>query len=181
METGIERADEGIGTYIVGIDLGTTNCALAFANPGQGAEAPVVDFAVPQLCRAGEVAALPLLPSCLYVAGDHELPPGSLQLPWGESPRLIVGAFARWQGARVPGRLVASAKSWLCHAGVDRSAAILPWGARTEVEKISPWKPPHGSWRTWPPRGTMPIPKRPWPNRKWSSPCPRRSMKWRVA
>jgi molecular chaperone DnaK (HSP70) len=111
---------------------------VAFANPGRGADAPVADFAVPQLCRPGEVAALPLLPSCLYVAGDHELPPGSMQLPWGESPRLIVGTFARWQGARVPGRLVASAKSWLCHAGVDRSAAILPWGARAEVEKVSP-------------------------------------------
>ena len=138
METGIERADEGVESYIVGIDLGTTNCAVAFANPGQGADAPLVDFAVPQLRRAGEVTALPLLPSCLYVAGDHELPAGSMRLPWGESPRLIVGAFARWQGARVPGRLVASAKSWLSHAGVDRSAAILPWGARAEVEKISP-------------------------------------------
>ena len=138
METGIERANEGVGKYIVGIDLGTTNCALAFADPSQGEAAPVVDFAVPQLRRAGEVAALPLLPSCLYVAGDHELPPDSRQLPWGESPPLIVGAFARWQGARVPGRLVASAKSWLGHAGVDRSAAILPWGARAEVTKISP-------------------------------------------
>jgi molecular chaperone DnaK (HSP70) len=127
-----------LSSHIVGIDLGTTNCAVAFANPGQGADAPVMDFPVPQLRRAGEVAALPLLPSCLYVAGDHELPPGSTRLPWGESPRLIVGAFARWQGARVPGRLVASAKSWLCHPGVDRSAAILPWGARAEVEKISP-------------------------------------------
>jgi hypothetical protein len=98
----------------------------------------VVDFAIPQLQRPGEVATLPLLPSCLYVAGEHELPPDSTQLPWGTSPRLIAGAFARWQGARVPGRLIASAKSWLCHAGVDRSAPILPWGAPAEVAKISP-------------------------------------------
>ena len=101
-------------------------------------DSPVIDFPIPQLQRPGEVAAMPLLPSCLYVAGDHELPPGSTQLPWGESPQLIVGAFARWQGARVPGRLVASAKSWLCHAGVDRSAPILPWGAPAEVAKVSP-------------------------------------------
>jgi molecular chaperone DnaK (HSP70) len=124
--------------YIVGIDLGTTNCAVAFANTTQGADSPVVDFAIPQLQRPGEVAALPLLPSCLYVSGEHELPPDSTRLPWGESPKLIAGAFARWQGARVPGRLVASAKSWLCHAGVDRSAPILPWGAPAEVAKVSP-------------------------------------------
>jgi molecular chaperone DnaK (HSP70) len=124
--------------YIIGIDLGTTNCAVAFVDPAQGVDSPVLDFPVPQLQRPGEVAAMPLLPSCLYVAGEHELPPGSTLLPWGESPRVIVGAFARWQGARVPGRLVASAKSWLCHAGVDRSAPILPWGAPSEVAKISP-------------------------------------------
>jgi molecular chaperone DnaK (HSP70) len=124
--------------YIVGIDLGTTNCAVAFANPASGADAPVVDFAIPQLQRPGEAVALPMLPSCLYIPGEHELPPGATRLPWGESPRLVAGAFARWQGARVPGRLVASAKSWLCHAGVDRSAPILPWGAPAEVVKVSP-------------------------------------------
>jgi molecular chaperone DnaK (HSP70) len=124
--------------YIIGIDLGTTNCAVAFVDPAQGADSQVMDFPIPQLQRPGEVATLPLLPSCLYVAGEHELPPGSTHLPWGESPRLIAGAFARWQGARVPGRLVASAKSWLCHVGVDRSAPILPWGAPSDVAKISP-------------------------------------------
>jgi molecular chaperone DnaK (HSP70) len=124
--------------YIIGIDLGTTNCAVAFADPALGVDAPVIDFPIPQLQRPGEVEAEPLLPSCLYIPGEHELPPGSTALPWGESPKLVAGAFARWQGARVPGRLVASAKSWLCHAGVDRSAPILPWGAPAEVAKISP-------------------------------------------
>ena len=123
---------------IIGIDLGTTNCAVAFADPSQGAAARVEDFPVPQLQRLGEVAPRALLPSCLYVPSEHELPPGSCVLPWGESPKLIVGEFARWQGARVPGRLVASAKSWLCHTGVDRSAPILPWGAPAEVAKVSP-------------------------------------------
>ena len=79
--------------FIIGIDLGTTNCAVAFANPAQGPDAPVVDFPIPQLQRPGQVAALPLLPSCLYVSGEHELPSGSTELPWGESPRLIAGAF----------------------------------------------------------------------------------------
>ncbi len=124
--------------HIIGIDLGTTNCAMAFVAVPQNQESPVVDFPIPQLQRVGEVASRPLLPSCLYIPGEHELAPRSTDLPWGESPKPLVGEFARWQGSRVPGRLVASAKSWLCHPGVDRSAAILPWGAPAEVPKISP-------------------------------------------
>ncbi|MBI5690047.1 MAG: hsp70 family protein [Verrucomicrobia bacterium] len=125
-------------THIVGIDLGTSNCAAAYARFA-GEDAPVItDFPVPQLQRPGQVAAQALLPSCLYLPGPHELPAGANRLPWDDHPPFAVGEFARWQGARVPGRLVASAKSWLCHAGVDRSAAILPWGAPAEVSKVSP-------------------------------------------
>lgn len=124
--------------YIIGIDLGTTNCAVAFVSPDQGAGARVEDFHVPQLQRPGQVAAMPLLPSCLYIPGEHELPPGSARLPWSTEEKWITGEFARWQGARVPGRLVASAKSWLCHSGVDRTAQILPWGSPGDVAKISP-------------------------------------------
>ena len=123
--------------FIVGIDLGTTHSALASVEPRLGAAAPVVDFPVTQLVGAGEVAARPLLPSTLYVPLGAEFPPGALRLPWGEPP-LVVGELARWQGAQVPGRLIASAKSWLCHPGVDRSAPILPWAASPEVTKISP-------------------------------------------
>ena len=125
-------------SYIIGIDLGTSNCAAAFADASLGAEVAVEDFPIPQLQRPGEVVSQLLLPSSLYVPSAHELPAGSTHLPWGESPEFIVGSFARWQGTRVPGRLVASAKSWLCHAGVNRSAAILPWGAPAEVAKLSP-------------------------------------------
>ncbi|HET9450983.1 MAG TPA: Hsp70 family protein [Aggregicoccus sp.] len=132
--------------HIVGIDLGTTHCAVAAVDPSRGgASAPVEDFPVPQLVALGEVAARKLLPSCLYVPAGAELAPESLRLPWSaagaEGPAAaapIVGEFARWQGARVPGRLVASAKSWLCHPGVDRAAPILPWGAPAEVAKLSP-------------------------------------------
>src|SRR5215203_4556506 len=125
-------------THIVGIDLGTSNCAVAFARVSEGADLTVSDFTIPQLQRTAQVASQSLLPSCLYVPGEHELPAGSTTLSWGESPSLIVGEFARWQGSRVPGRLVASAKSWLCHPGVDRTAAILPWGAPADVPKVSP-------------------------------------------
>jgi hypothetical protein len=78
------------------------------------------------------------LPSARYLAGPHDVPAGALALPWAEDRREVVGEFARVQGARVPGRLVTSAKSWLAHAGVDRSAAILPWGAPEEVVRLSP-------------------------------------------
>src|SRR4051812_14688445 len=125
-------------THIVGIDLGTSNCALAYARIADGGDAAIHDFPVPQVQRPGQVAPQPLLPSCLYIPGEHELAAGATRLPWGESPPLVVGEFARWQGARVPGRLVASAKSWLSHAGVDRTAEILPWGAPAGVRKISP-------------------------------------------
>ena len=116
--------------YIVGIDLGTTNCAVAYVDT-KGRERPSADirvFEVPQLVAPGETAPRPMLPSFLYLPGPHELPPGASQLPWNEGADRIVGEFARIQGARVPGHLVASAKSWLCHPGVDREADILPWG-----------------------------------------------------
>src|SRR6218665_2476491 len=117
--------------HIVGIDLGTTHCAVASVDPSQGPGAPLRDFPVPQLVRQGEGRARPLLPSCIYVPAGHELAAGALRLPGGESGPRVVGEFARGQGARVPGRVVTSAKSWLCPPGVDRSAPILPWGAPT--------------------------------------------------
>lgn len=125
-------------TYLVGIDLGTSNCAVASIQASQGPSAEIVDLPIPQLRRLGEVTAIPLLPSCLYVAGEHELPSEATQLPWAPESKFITGEFARWQGSRVPGRLVASAKSWLCHSAVDRTAPILPWGAPTDVTKVSP-------------------------------------------
>lgn len=126
--------------YIVGIDLGTTNCAAAYVDT-KGREKPTADirlFEIPQLVAAGESAPRPMLPSFLYLPGTHELPPGATNLPWKENASVVVGEFARIQGARVPARLVASAKSWLCHPGVDREADILPWGSLPEVRRVSP-------------------------------------------
>jgi molecular chaperone DnaK (HSP70) len=126
--------------YAVGIDLGTSNTAIAFADlEAKDPGASVEIFPVPQLVAAGEATARPLLPSHLYLPGEHELPQGALSLPWDRTdPTPAVGTFARDQGARVPGRHVASAKSWLCHPSVDRTARILPWGAPPEVARLSP-------------------------------------------
>ena len=126
--------------YIVGIDLGTTNCAVGYVDT-KGRERPSAEvkvFDVPQLVAPGETAPRPMLPSFLYLPGAHELPAGAARLPWDESPSRIVGEFARVQGARVPGRLVSSAKSWLSHAGVDREADILPWAAAPDAPRLSP-------------------------------------------
>src|SRR4051812_46331757 len=126
--------------YIVGIDLGTTNCAVAYVDT-RGRDLPSADirpFDVPQLVAPGETAPRPMLPSFLYLPGPHELPPGAARLPWRHDADRIVGEFARIQGARVPAHQVSSAKSWLCHPGVDREADILPWGAPSDAKRVSP-------------------------------------------
>jgi len=123
---------------VIGIDLGTSNCAVACIDPARGTEAPVVDLPVMQAIRAGDIRPSQLLPSAIYLPHSNELPPDSYALPWDPAPSHIVGEFARWQGTRVPSRLITSAKSWLSHSGVDRTAAILPWGAPADVEKMSP-------------------------------------------
>jgi molecular chaperone DnaK (HSP70) len=127
--------------YVVGIDLGTTNSALAHVDTESASPKIEVD-AIAQLIGPGEVAGRETLPSFLYLAGEHELPPGSFRLPWhpDDAARAAVGEFARSQGAQVPGRLVASAKSWLCHPRVDRLAPILPWGeaGAAESRRVSP-------------------------------------------
>ena len=126
--------------FIIGIDLGTTNSAVAYVDT-KGRERPSADvksFPIPQLVAAGETAPRPMLPSFYYLPGPHELPPGAGDTPWEEGSDRITGEFARVQGARVPAHLVSSAKSWLCHPGVDREDAILPWGAPTEARKVSP-------------------------------------------
>ncbi len=130
---------EGFSRYLVGIDLGTTNSVVSYVDTREGTCDPprIHTFLIPQLVGEGEVQALPTLPSFLYLPGEHDLPPGSLALPWDGERLYAVGEFARIQGARIPGRLISSAKSWLCHSQVDRSAAILPWGGE-EVKKLSP-------------------------------------------
>jgi molecular chaperone DnaK (HSP70) len=122
--------------FVVGIDLGTTNSAVAFVDTQ--AAAPAIEmFAIAQLVAAGSVEARPTQPSFLYLPADAEFKPEQLALPWGAEAG-IVGEFARNHGWQVPARLVSSAKSWLSHAGVDRLSAILPWQAPAEVAKVSP-------------------------------------------
>ncbi len=127
--------------FVVGIDLGTTNCALGYVD-GE-APGPVQTLAVPQLVGPGEVAPRATLPSFLLLPTEHEVAPAAMALPWEPGARDAVGTFAQARGAELPHRLVASAKSWLSSGNVDRTAAILPWrGADRDLpeggERVSP-------------------------------------------
>ena len=126
--------------YVIGIDLGTTNSAVAYAPAGGDPDVmpPVSLFPVPQLVNPGEVRDEPLLPSFLYVPGTGDFPPGSIAVPWDEWPRYLIGTLAQKRGAEVATRLVSSAKSWLSHSGVDRTAPILPLNAPEGIQRISP-------------------------------------------
>ena len=123
---------------ILGIDLGTTNSALATGDD-DGARA----VSIAQVVGPGEVAERPTLPSFLLLPSDVEVAPAQLALPWSGPLRYAVGAFARDRGAELPHRLVSSAKSWLCNPSIDRTSQVLPFmGAQREVEfdgeRVSP-------------------------------------------
>lgn len=129
--------------FAIGIDLGTTHCALAYVDIAacDGEQTSHGVLAIPQLTAPGSVEEPPLLPSFLYLPHSDELAPGELSLPWSSTDNDVdyaVGEMARSRGATTPIRLVSSAKSWLCHSGVDRRAAILPNDAPPEVARVSP-------------------------------------------
>ena len=136
-------------SYAIGIDLGTTHCALSYVelDLSEGEDVAQHVLEVPQSTGPGQVESKPLLPSFIYLPHAGELPAGALALPWsaGSSedagPSFCVGELARQLGSKTPIRLVSSAKSWLCHPGVDRRAAILPAGLPADagdVPRISP-------------------------------------------
>src|SRR3954462_8189611 len=108
----------------IGIDLGTTNSALAYIDEREGDDRdfpPLHIFETPQLVAAGRVEARRTLPSFLFVEEGEP-----------------VGVYAREQGALVPTRLVHSAKSWLSNPDVDRTAKILPWDSPETGRVLSP-------------------------------------------
>lgn len=126
--------------FSIGIDLGTTHCALSYVEieRSDGEQVAQEILPIPQLTAAGSVEALDLLPSFLYLPHPSEMAAGDLSLPWSSEQDFAVGEMARSRGAATPIRLVSSAKSWLGHAGVDRRAAILPHDAPAEVARLSP-------------------------------------------
>jgi molecular chaperone DnaK (HSP70) len=132
-------------SYLVGIDLGTTNTVVAFCAITENLQQSAVAlYEVDQLIAPGEVVRKPLLPSFRYHPAHGQVATSDMALPWAHQPvagdieQVIIGEWARTLGAKTEGRQVASAKSWLSHQGVDRSEAILPWAGAADVEKVSP-------------------------------------------
>jgi hypothetical protein len=124
-------------SFVLGIDLGTTNSVLAYAP--LSAEQPVVELLpIPQLVAPGVVESHFSLPSFLYLAPQHEAKEKAFDLPWSKGNTVVVGELARRQSAEHPERTVVGAKSWLAHSRIDRHQPILPWGAPADVPKVSP-------------------------------------------
>ena len=123
--------------YVVGLDLGTTNSAMAFVDTLARVRR-IQTFSVPQIVAPGVVESRETLPSFHYQPATGEFAAEALRLPWSESSGYLVGQFARDHGTLVPARLISSAKSWLCHNGIDRNADLLPWQGAEDVERLSP-------------------------------------------
>jgi molecular chaperone DnaK (HSP70) len=123
--------------FLIGVDLGTTNSAVAAVDTRRRDPRTEV-FRIPQLIAPGVVEPWPVLPSFLYFPEPDEIAAGGIALPWEPSPSAIVGVLARDRGALAPARQVTSAKSWLAHPGVDRHGAFLPWGSTGAAPRISP-------------------------------------------
>lgn len=138
--SGQNDAPSSAAKFSIGIDLGTTHCALSFVDKAASDGDKVVQrvLSVPQLTAPGSVEAKPLLPSFLYLPHDSELTAAERTVPGQGAQDFIVGELARSRGAATPIRLVSSAKSWLCHPGVDRRSPLLPADAPEEVSRISP-------------------------------------------
>jgi molecular chaperone DnaK (HSP70) len=110
--------------FSIGIDLGTTNCAMAF-EPLDEASSRTEVFPISQLETSTAFIEASTLPSFLYLPPKEEM--GGLPGAEVEGDRWIPGRLARKKAAESPGRVAHSAKSWLCHHAVDRTAPFLPW------------------------------------------------------
>ncbi|MEZ6062617.1 MAG: Hsp70 family protein [Planctomycetaceae bacterium] len=135
----VTKSNDGSGpAFVVGIDLGTTNSAVCYVDTDREPWR-VQTLPLPQLVAPGQVEDRETLPSFHYEAARNEFPDEAMRLPWQASAAAYcVGAFARDHGVQVPGRLIASAKSWLCHPGVDRTSGLLPWQGADDVQRLSP-------------------------------------------
>ena len=123
--------------FSIGIDLGTTNCAISYID-SQKEDGTAEVLNLPQIVQPGVYEDRKLLPSFLYLPQKGEFQNGAFKLPWGEEQPFVVGEFAKTHGALVPTHLVSSAKSWLCHTAVNRRDKILPWKGNDESNKVSP-------------------------------------------
>lgn len=128
------RAKAADSRFIIGIDLGTTQCALSYVDL-EDKTLKVRNLDIVQMVSGGQIEELPTLPSVLYLCESER----ELNRPdWMGTDARIVGAYARELGFEIPGRFVHSSKSWLCHPRAERQAPILPWQSEVAEQKISP-------------------------------------------
>ncbi len=124
--------------FSLGIDLGTSNCAIAVTDLATD-QTKIVE--VTQILGPNQLGERPTLPSALYFPHPEEFPKGSFPLAWTDAEdTAIIGQFARDHGALVPDRLVTSAKSWLSNPHIDPKQRILPWRSDIVEEKLSPFE-----------------------------------------
>src|SRR4029077_5027562 len=121
--------------FSLGIDLGTSNSAVA-ADDFQEGRTGIVEIS--QILRPNQIGEKSTLPSALYIPHPEEFPADALRLPWSNhTESAIVGPFARDHGALIPDRLVPSAKSWLSNFHIDPKRAVLPWKSDIKEPKLS--------------------------------------------
>jgi hypothetical protein len=125
--------------YSVGIDLGTTHCALACAPLDGDPVSPEVQ-PIMQLVARDRLDGAVLLPSFIYFTHESE---GRLALPWNAEAEFAVGAYARRRASESPARVISSSKSWLSHTSIDRHAPVLPLGAPEDIRQVSPVEAAH--------------------------------------
>ena len=125
--------------YIIGIDFGTTNSTLAYtlAENKDPQNVDIAQFSIPQVSAPGGIIKeASMLPSFLYFPLQEEFNAKAVHLPWNSQQSYSVGIFAKERGGELPSRMIASAKSWLCHSGINRREKILP--QHFDQEKMSP-------------------------------------------
>lgn len=123
--------------YIIGIDLGTTNSTMAYASIANDS-AHIEQFSIPQITTAGIQSDSLSLPSFHYFPLQEELNSKIAGIEWDKARKYCVGIFARDRGAEAASRMISSAKSWLCHSGIDRHSKLLPIQSEENTEKMSP-------------------------------------------
>jgi molecular chaperone DnaK (HSP70) len=137
-QTSESRATQPDARFSLGIDLGTSNSAVAVEDFESGHTAIVE---ITQLLGLNRIGEKPTLPSAIYIPHPEEFPEDQLRLPWQEkSSGLIVGHFARDHGALIPDRLITSAKSWLSNFHIDPKKPVLPWKSDIKEQKHSAWE-----------------------------------------
>ena len=130
----MERAKAADTRFVIGIDLGTTQCALSYVDL-EDKNLKVRNLEITQLVSGGMVENLPTLPSVIYLCEEER---EIKRPPWMTQEGFIVGAYAKELGFEIPGRFIHSSKSWLCHPRAERQAPILPWQSEISERKISP-------------------------------------------